>query len=172
MENKSKTLLVGLIVVFVIFIVFLSTIYTHYIRSHKSPVQQQDILEKERVDVTLEYIPQIDWADMALYFNISNMRAQTRKIRGPLLGSVKLPTMITFDIEAKETLKHPLFLAHFLDSEGRDVLRSKPVQLEPAKEEVISLQWKPGNKGAAYFIVDKEKLSLVKIIKIKRRIKD
>ena len=172
MENKNKTLIVGLIVAAVIFLVFTSTLFTHYKRSHKSTVKQEDMLEKERVDVTLEYIPQIDWADMALYFNISNVRAQTRKTRGPLLGSVKIPTMITFDIEAKESLNHPLFLAHFLDSEGRDVLRSKPVQMEPAKAEVISSQWKPGNKGTAYFIVDKEKLSHVKIIRIKRRIKD
>ena len=173
MENKKKTtLIVGLITIGFIFLVFASTLFTHYKHSHIPVPQQEETLEKERVDVTLEYIPQIDWADMALFFHISHVRAQTKKTQAPLLGSVTIPTIITCDIEAKESLNHLLFLAHFLDSKGRDVLRSKPVQIEPENEQIIESGWKPGNKGIAYFVIDKEKLSQAALIRVTKRIKD
>lgn len=160
----------GALVVGVFFIVFFSTIYTKYIRSHKS-ILQENTTERETVEIKPDSMPEIDWSDMALYFNISNRRVETKKKRGPVLGSVKIPTIIAFDIEAKETLEHPFFLARFLDTEGRDVLRSKPLEIEPENNEIITSGWKPGNKGTAHFIIDKDKISQIARIKITKRIK-
>jgi hypothetical protein len=170
-QQKKKTIIVGIIIVGIIVIVFVSTLFTHYMRSHKSPSPKQSISEMERVDITLDYMPQIDWADMALFFNISNVRAQKKKSQVPFLGSIKFPTIVVFDIEANKSLEHPLFLAHFLDSQGHDVMRSQPVQIEPENNTVITSGWKPGNKGIAYFVIDKEKLSRIALIKVMKRIK-
>jgi len=168
--TKDKKKFVAVIVLSIAGVVFLSTLISFLY--YRSTLQKEVIrLGEEREKFKdAHLIPEIDWGDMASVFTISNVRLEPKPVDPSLTNTSRYSEEIVFDIESKQTVTYPVYMARFIDVNGMDVMKAKAVTLHSDQYGLELEKWEPGLKGKAYFDVDKKKLLVVKVIKITKRI--
>lgn len=168
-KNKKKT--IAIILAAIAGIVFISTLISmfYYRNSLQNEVVRLGKERAKRKDAHL--IPEINWGEMSSAFNISDVYLRKKELEPSLTNTSRYTHEIVFDIEAKQTVKYPVYMARFLNVDGTDVMRAKAITLDSDQYGKELEEWTPGLKGKAYFDVNKKKLLAVEVIKITKRIK-
>jgi len=151
-------------------VVFFSTLISFLY--YRSTLQKEVVRlgEERQMFKDAHLIPEIDWGEMASVFTISNVRLAPKPVNPSLTNTSRYSEEIVFDIELKQAVTYPVYMARFLDVNGMDVMRAKAITLDSEQYGTELEKWEPGLKGKAYFDVDKKKLLAVKVIKVTKRI--
>ena len=169
--TKDKKKVVAIILAIIAGIVFVSTLISFFY--YRNTLQKEVIrLGEERSKYKdAHLIPEIDWGEMESVFNISDVHLKKKDIEPSLTNTSRYTHEIVCDIEAKQIVQYPVYMARFLNVDGMDVMRAKAVILDSNQYGSNLEEWQPGFKGKAYFDVNKKKLLAVKVIKITKRIR-
>ena len=113
----------------------------------------------------VQTLPVIDWGQLDIFFDISNLRKGIVKERR-FSGDMEIYPALIFDVRAKETfsLATTIFEAKFLDKDGYEIT-NYPVDIQ---EKYKHLNWKPGMRGSGRIGLVGVELSQVRSIRIER----